>query len=97
MPEAVDVTCPCCDAMLKVDPDTGAVVWVDKKKKEPAQDFDELVNRVASNRSLLDDKFARSVQQNHNSKDILEKKFAEAAKRAALDPNKKPHKPFDND
>ena len=97
MPEAVDVTCPCCDAMLKVDPDTGAVVWVDKKKKEPAQDFDELVNRVASNRSLLDDKFARSVQQNRNSKDILEKKFAEAAKRAALDPNKKPHNPFDND
>ena len=61
------------------------------------QDFDELVNRVASNRSQLDDKFARSVQQNRNSKDILEKKFAEAARRAALDPNKKPHNPFDND
>ena len=52
---------------------------------------------MASNRSLLDDKFARSVQQNRNSKDILEKKFAEAAKRAAADPNKRPPNPFDND
>ena len=32
MPEALDVTCPCCEALLKVDPETGAVVWVDKKK-----------------------------------------------------------------
>ena len=97
MPEAVDVTCPCCDAMLKVDPETGAVVWVDKKEKGPAHTFDDLVNRVASSRSLADEKFARSVQQNRNSKDILEKKFAEAAKRAAADPTKRPPNPFDND
>jgi hypothetical protein len=96
MPEAVDVTCPCCDAMLKVDPETGAVVWVDKKQA-PAKNFDDLVTRVHENRGQLDDKFARSVQQNRNSKDILEKKFAEAAKRAALDPNKRPPNPFDND
>ena len=97
MPEAIDVTCPCCDAMLKVDPDTGAVVWVDKKQKAPAQSFDDLVSRVASSRSVIDEKFARSVQQNKNAKDILEKKFAEAAKRAAADPTKRPPNPFDND
>ena len=32
MPEALDVTCPCCEALLKVDPETGTVVWADKKK-----------------------------------------------------------------
>ena len=96
MPEAVDVTCPCCEAILKIDPETGAVVWVDKKKA-PAKDFDDLVTRVQSSRGQLDEKFARSVAQNRNSKDILEKKFAEAAKRAALDPNKRPPNPFDND
>jgi hypothetical protein len=97
MPEAIDVTCPCCDAMLKVDPETGAVVWVDKKQKAPAQSFDDLVNRVASSRSVIDEKFARSVAQNRNSKDILEKKFEEARKRAALDPTKRPPNPFDNE
>ena len=96
MPEAVDVTCPCCDAVLKIDPETGAVVWVEKKKA-PARDFDELVTRVQSSRGQLDEKFARSVAQNRNSKDILEKKFEEARKRAAADPTGRPPNPFDNE
>jgi hypothetical protein len=96
MPEALDVTCPCCDTLLKVDPDTGAVVWADKKKA-PAKDFDELVDRVRSQKSALDDKFARSMAQNRNQKDILEKKFEEARRRAAENPNERPPNPFDND
>ena len=96
MPEALDVTCPCCGSLLKVDAETGSVVWVDKKK-EPAQDFDDLVNRVQAQRGLLDEKFRRSVQQNRNQKEILEKKFEEARKRAALDPNVRPPNPFDNE
>ena len=96
MPEAIDITCPCCEAMLKVDPETGSVIWVDKKKA-PAKDFDELVNRVQSQRSLLDEKFARSVQQNKNSREILDRKFEEAKKRAEADPTGKAPNPFDWD
>jgi hypothetical protein len=96
MPEALDVTCPCCGSLLKVDAETGSVIWLDKKK-EPAKDFDELVSRVQSQRSLLDEKFARSVQQNRNQKDILEKKFEEARKRAAERPDERPPNPFDNE
>lgn len=96
MPEAVDVTCPCCEAVLKVDPETGSVVWADKKKA-PAKDFDDLVSRVHSQRSLLDEKFERSVQQNRNQKDLLEKKFEEARRRAAQNPTARPPNPFDND
>ena len=54
MPEALDVTCPCCEALLKVDPETGAVVWLDKKKA-PAKNFDDLVHRVEKARSVLDE------------------------------------------
>jgi len=96
MPEALDVTCPCCSARLKVDPETAAVLWVDKKK-EPVQDFDDLVNRVHSRRDVLDEKFARSVEQTRNQKDILEKKFEEARRRAAADPTGRPPNPFDNE
>jgi len=96
MPEALDVTCPCCGSLLKVDPETGSVVWLDKKKA-PAQDLDDLVNRVHSQKSILDEKFARSVQQNKNQKSILEKKFEEARKRAAADPTGRPPNPFDNE
>jgi hypothetical protein len=96
MPEALDVTCPCCGSLLKVDPDTGSVVWLDKKK-EPARSFDDLVSRVHSQKSVLDEKFARSVQQTRNQREILEKKFEEAKRRAAENPNVRPPNPFDNE
>ena len=96
MPEALDVTCPCCEALLKVDPETGAVVWADKKKA-PAKDFDDLVSRVQSQKSVLDQKFARSVQHTKHAGEILEKKFEEAKKRAEKDPDGRPPHPFDNE
>jgi hypothetical protein len=96
MPEALDVTCPCCEALLKVDPETGSVVWADKKKA-PAKSFDDLVSRVEAQRSVLDEKFARSVQQTKRAGEILEKKFEEARKRAAENPNERPPNPFDNE
>lgn len=96
MPEALDVECPCCHALLKVDPETGSVIWTDEKKAPP-KDFDDLVKGVHSRRSLLDEKFARSVQQTKHQSDILQKKFEEAKKRAADDPDGKPPNPFDWD
>ncbi len=96
MPEAIDVNCPCCGALLKIDPETGAVVW-SEQKKAPPKDFDDLVNRVQSQKGVLDEKFARSVQHTRHASEILEKKFEEARKRAEADPNKRPPNPFDNE
>lgn len=96
MPEALDVSCPCCGSLLKVDPETGSVVWADKKKA-PAKDFDELVSRVQTQKSQLDEKFARSVQQTRHQREILDKKFEEARRRAAADPTGRPPNPFDNE
>jgi uncharacterized Zn finger protein (UPF0148 family) len=96
MPEAIDVTCPCCGTLLRIDPGTGSIVW-SERRKEPAKDFDELVTRVRSQKSTLDEKFARSVQQNKHQKEILEKKFEEARRRAEADPSKRPPNPFDNE
>ena len=95
MPEAIDITCPCCEAVLKVDPETGSVVWADKKKPKP-KNFDDLVSKVGSRRSVIDQKFARSVQQTRHQSEILDKKFEEARKRAAHDDKPPPH-PFEND
>lgn len=96
MPEAIDVTCPCCQAELKVDPETAAVVWTNPKKAPP-KDFDDLLDRVHSQKSVLDEKFARSVQQTRHAREILDKKFEEARKRAEADPTGRPPNPFDFD
>ena len=95
MPEAVDIICPCCEALLKVDPETGSVVWADRKKAKP-KDFDDLVTRAQSHKDVLDEKFARSVKQTKHSAAILDKKFEEARKRAEKDDSRPPH-PFDNE
>jgi hypothetical protein len=95
MPEALDVVCPCCEALLKVDPETGSVVWADRKKAKP-KDFDDLVTRVQSQKSVLDQKFARSVKQTKKAAEILDKKFEEARKRAEKDDSRPPH-PFENE
>ncbi len=94
MPEALDVDCPCCGALLKVDPETASVVWADKKKA-PAKDLDELVHRVHSQKGVLDEKFERSVLQTRHKREILDKKFEEARKRAAANPDVRPPNPFD--
>lgn len=96
MPEALDVDCPCCGAVLKVDPGTGAVVRADKPAR-PARDLDDLVSAVRTRRSALDEKFDRSMRQNRNQREILEKKFEEARKKAAEDPEARPPNPFDYD
>lgn len=96
MPEALDIACPCCGALLKLDPETGSVVWADRKKAAP-RDFDDLVKGVETQKSRLDDKFARSVQQTRHQKEILEKKFEEARRRVAADPTGRPPNPFDNE
>jgi hypothetical protein len=96
MPEALDVTCPCCGALLKVDPELGTVVW-SEARKAPVQDLDDLVNRVHSKRSGLDEKFEKSFAQNRKQSEILAKKFEEAKKRAAANPNERPPNPFDNE
>lgn len=96
MPEALDVTCPCCGALLKVDPEAGGVVWVDEKKA-PARDLDDLVSQVGRNRHVLDEKFARSVQQTRRASQLLDRKFEEARRRAEADPTSRPPHPFDND
>ncbi len=96
MLEALDVICPCCQASLKIDPETGSVVWADKKKAPP-KDFDDLVDRVHSQKGVLDEKFARSVQHTKHASEILNKKFEEARRRAEADPTSKPPHPFENE
>jgi hypothetical protein len=46
---------------------------------------------------LVAEKFARSVEQTKHQHTILDRKFEEARKRAALNPNERPPNPFDNE
>lgn len=96
----LDVQCPCCDATLRVDPETGAVITFEEKKR-PAQveDMADAVKRIKREESEREGRFNKAVQAERSHQEILNKKFDELFKKAKEDPDSGPpvKKPFDWD
>ncbi len=87
--ENLNVTCPCCQAKLVVDPVFGAVL--------PNVDLTDAQKILAEQNRQREDKFSDSWFQEMNKEDILAKKFEEAMKKAKDAPAGKPIRDFDLD
>ena len=96
MAQLLEVQCPCCDAILKVDPATGAVIThKEKERPKPVEDLAAAVAKIKSDEAARGAKFQAQVDREKSSKDILNKKFDELLKQAKDDPDKgKPFKPL---
>jgi len=96
---AFEVTCPCCEATLKVDPGTKAVISHNAKPKPKMfADMEEAARVMRENESRKESIFRQSVEAQKNASDLLEKKFQEAVKRAKETPDEgKPIRDFDLD
>lgn len=96
---AIDVVCPCCDATLRVDPATGAVL--SHKEKEQPKTFEDFQSAVKSFQGEADRReaaFQKSLTEHKGQKETLAKKFDELFKQAKEDPTAPPPKrPFDFD
>jgi len=99
MAQLLEVQCPCCEATLKVDPATGAVIThKEKERPKPVEDLAAAVAKIKADEAARGAKFQAQVDRERASKEILSKKFDELLKQAKDDPNKgKPFKPFDLD
>jgi len=87
---AFEVTCPCCNAVLKVDTSTRAVI--------AHQDIEEAARAMKEQDSRRESIFRQSVEAQKNASDLLEKKFQEAVKKAKESPDTgKPIRDFDLD
>jgi hypothetical protein len=96
--ENLNVTCPCCQAKLTVDPVFGAVLsHVAPLKAGPNVDLTDAQKILAEQNRQREDKFADSWFQEANKEDILAKKFEEAMKKAKDAPAGKPIRDFDLD
>jgi len=96
----LDVQCPCCEAKLRIDPETAAVItWEEKKRAAPVEDMAEAVQRIKREESERENRFNKAVQAERSHKDVLNKKFDELFKKAKEDPDSGPpvKKPFDWD
>jgi hypothetical protein len=96
---AFDVTCPCCNAVLKVDPETRAVIaHTAAVKPKTFNDMEEAARAMHEQDSRRESIFRQSVEAQKNASDLLEKKFQEALKRAKESPDTgKPIRDFDLD
>jgi ribulose kinase len=96
---AFEVTCPCCSAVLKVDPEIQAVIaHTAAVKPKMFNDIEEAARAMKEQDNRRDSIFRQSVEAQKNASDLLEKKFQEAVRKAKESPDTgKPIRDFDLD
>lgn len=96
---AFEITCPCCNAVLKVDPEIkGVIAHTAAIKPKMFADIEEAARAMKEQDSRRDSIFRQSVEAQKNAGDLLEKKFQEAVRKAKESPDTgKPIRDFDLD
>lgn len=94
--ERITVICPCCEATLTVDGQTGALITHEEKKKVLGS-FDELKGELGKQKELRDALFSQELSSLKDRGRLLEEKFQEAMKRADNDKDKPFRNPLDLD
>ena len=90
------IICPCCQATLVIDAQTGAILSHAEKSK-PVASFDEMAREMQKQKELRDSIFAQELDSQKERQRLLDEKFREAMKRADLDRDKPFRNPLDMD
>src|SRR5579864_7559087 len=96
---AFEVTCPCCNAVLKIDAEAKAVIaHTAAVKPKMFNDIEEAARAMKEQDSRRDSIFRQSVENQKNASELLEKKFQEAVRKAKESPDTgRPIRDFDLD
>jgi ribulose kinase len=96
---AFELTCPCCGAMLKVDPATKSVIaHTAAVAPKMFNDIEEAARAMKEQDNRRESIFRQSVEAQKHASDVLEKKFQEAVKKAKESPDTgRPIRDFDLD
>jgi hypothetical protein len=82
-----EVLCPCCEATLRIDAETRAVITHKAKERPaPVEDLAAAVRRVKDEEAGRDSKFQKHVEDQRNHQAVLNKKFDALFKQAHEDP-----------
>jgi hypothetical protein len=86
-----EVECPCCQAVLTIDPDTRAVIaHTVPEKPLPIQDLAAEVAKLKGEGARREQIFQKSFEAEKSHGKVLEKKFDELFKRVKESPDEKP-------
>jgi hypothetical protein len=93
-----EVACPDCGAMIKIDGSTGLVVsHTSAPRKRMFEDLETAAKAMREHGERTESIFRQSVDAEKNKKDLLEKKFEEAMRKAKDAPEGKPFREIDLD
>ena len=90
------ILCPCCEATLIVDAQTGAIISHQEKAK-PLASFEEMAKDLERQKQARNQLFAQELGSQKDRERLLEEKFREAMKRAEKDKDKPYINPLDID
>jgi hypothetical protein len=94
-----DVTCPDCGAILKVDPETRAILsHTSAPRKRTFEDFEAAAQAMREQDERKEDIFRQSVEAEKNKQQLFDKRFEEALRKAKESPDEgRPLREFDLD
>ena len=93
-----EVACPDCGAMLKIDATTGVLVsHTSAPRKRMFEDLETAAKAMREHGERTESIFRQSVDAEKNKADLLEKRFAEAMRKAKDAPEEKPMREIDLD
>jgi len=90
------IICPCCEATLTVDAQTGVLISHEEKSK-PVASFDEMVKGLDKQKQMREQIFSQELSSMKDRERILQEKFQDAMKRAEKDKDKPYRNPMDID
>lgn len=79
--EKFSIICPCCEATMTIDAQTGAILAYEEKKKVLGS-FEDLKGELGKQKQLRDQLFSQEMSSMKDRERLLDEKFREAMKRA---------------
>ncbi len=97
--ELIEITCPCCQAALQVDPRLRAVISHKERERPPViADLQAEVQKLKGAEAKRAELFDKSFEDHKSHQQVLARKFDELLKQAKDTPDAPPPKrPFDLD
>jgi hypothetical protein len=95
--QSFEVTCPECGGMLKIDPATRAVIaHTPAPVKRKFEDFETAARALREQNERTQSVFRQAVDAEKNKNDVMDKRFAEALRKARESPaSERPLREFD--
>jgi hypothetical protein len=94
----LEVACPDCGALIRIDAGTGSVLsHTPAPRKRMFEDLETAAKAMREQDERKESIFRQSMEAEKNKGDLLEKRFAEALRKAKDAPEGKPLREFDLD